>query len=69
MTVAAIGALVALSVLPQTWKVLWAPLVDTTLSPKLWYLIGASVRGPDHPRHERDPASRPRPCPCCRPWW
>ncbi len=45
MTVAAIGALVALSVLPQTWKVLWAPLVDTTLSPKLWYLIGASVVG------------------------
>ena len=40
-TVAAIGALVAASVLPQTWKVLWAPLVDTTLSPKLWYLLGA----------------------------
>jgi MFS family permease len=41
VTVAAIGALVAASTLPQTWKVLWAPLVDTTLSPKRWYLIGA----------------------------
>ena len=41
VSVAAIGALVALSILPQTWKVLWAPLVDTTLSPKRWYLIGA----------------------------
>jgi len=41
VTVAAIGALAAASTLPQTWKVLWAPLTDTTLSPKLWYLIGA----------------------------
>jgi MFS family permease len=41
VTVAAIGALVAASTLPQTWKVLWAPLVDTTLTPRLWYLIGA----------------------------
>ena len=45
LAVAAIGGLVALSVLPQTWKVLWAPLVDTTLSPKLWYLIGAAGVG------------------------
>jgi MFS family permease len=37
----AIGGLVAASTLPQTWKVLWAPLVDTTLTPRLWYLIGA----------------------------
>jgi MFS family permease len=41
VSVAAIGGLVALGVLPQTWKVLWAPLVDTTLTPRLWYLIGA----------------------------
>jgi MFS family permease len=41
LPVAAIGALVSLSVLPQTWKVVWAPLADTTLSPRLWYLIGA----------------------------
>jgi MFS family permease len=45
VTVAAIGALVAASVLPQTWKVLWAPLVDTTLTPRLWYLIGAAGVG------------------------
>jgi MFS family permease len=41
VTVAAIGALVAASTLPQTWKVLWAPLADTTLTPKRWYMIGA----------------------------
>lgn len=41
MAVAAIAALTSLSALPQTWKVIWAPLVDTTLSPKRWYLIGA----------------------------
>jgi MFS family permease len=36
-----IGALVALYLLPQIWKPLWAPLVDMTLSAKWWYLIGA----------------------------
>jgi MFS family permease len=41
LAVAAVGAVIALSTLPQTWKVLWAPLVDTTLSPKRWYVIGA----------------------------
>ena len=41
LSVTAIGVLVGFSVLPQTWKVLWAPLLDTTLSPKLWYVIGA----------------------------
>jgi PAT family beta-lactamase induction signal transducer AmpG len=45
MTVAAIAALGSISVLPQTWKVLWAPLVDTTLSPKRWYVIGAIAVG------------------------
>jgi MFS family permease len=37
----AIGGLVAANTLPQTWKVLWAPLMDTTLTPRVWYLIGA----------------------------
>jgi MFS family permease len=41
VTVAAIGVLIAASTLPQTWKFLWAPVVDTTLTPRLWYLIGA----------------------------
>jgi MFS family permease len=36
-----IGALIALSFMPQTWKFLWAPVVDMTLSPRRWYLIGA----------------------------
>jgi len=36
----AIGALVALSVVPNTWKFAWAPLVDTTLSRKAWYTLG-----------------------------
>lgn len=35
-----IGALVALYLMPQIWKPLWAPLVDITLSAKRWYLIG-----------------------------
>jgi MFS family permease len=41
----AVGALIALSVLPQTWKVLWAPVVDSTLSAKAWYGIGALLVG------------------------
>jgi PAT family beta-lactamase induction signal transducer AmpG len=36
-----IGALIALSLMPQIWKPLWAPLVDMTLSAKSWYVIGA----------------------------
>jgi MFS family permease len=31
-----------MGLLPNTWKVLWAPLVDTTLGSKTWYLIGVS---------------------------
>ena len=40
MATGATAALVALSVWPQTWKVLWAPLVDTTLGLKRWHAIG-----------------------------
>jgi MFS family permease len=36
-----IAGLVALQLLPQTWKFAWAPLVDTTLTARRWYLIGA----------------------------
>jgi MFS family permease len=36
-----IGTLVALSVVPNTWKFAWAPLADTTLNRKLWYALGA----------------------------
>src|SRR5258706_10561142 len=39
-TVEAIAVLTSMALLPNTWKVLWAPLVDTTLSAKRWFLIG-----------------------------
>ena len=42
---AMIGALIALSVWPQTWKMLWAPIVDTAGNPKLWYGLGATLVG------------------------
>ncbi len=37
------AALIALSYVPHTWKFLWAPIADTTLSRKSWYLIAAVV--------------------------
>lgn len=43
MPVEQIGALIAIYYLPQTWKFLWAPIVDTTLTRKRWYLIGAGT--------------------------
>ncbi len=43
MSAVRIGALVAVSMLPQTWKFLWAPIIDATLTRKGWYLIGAST--------------------------
>ena len=45
MPTAIIGALIALSVWPQTWKMLWAPLVDTVGNPKLWYGLGTTLVG------------------------
>jgi PAT family beta-lactamase induction signal transducer AmpG len=36
----AVAGLVALSYLPHTWKVFWAPLLDLTLTRKAWYAIG-----------------------------
>lgn len=39
-TVAAIAALVGMAIIPNTWKVVWSPLVDTTLSAKTWFMIG-----------------------------
>jgi PAT family beta-lactamase induction signal transducer AmpG len=41
VTVQEIATLTAISFVPQTWKFLWAPIVDTTLTRKSWYLIGA----------------------------
>ena len=39
--VAQVAALVAVGIVPHTWKFLWAPLVDATLSRKTWYLIAS----------------------------
>ncbi|HTL37384.1 MAG TPA: MFS transporter [Kofleriaceae bacterium] len=35
-----IASLVALNLLPHTWKVMWAPIADSTLTRKRWYMIG-----------------------------
>jgi MFS transporter, PAT family, beta-lactamase induction signal transducer AmpG len=39
-SVAEIAALAGMTLIPNTWKVAWAPLIDTTLSAKAWFLIG-----------------------------
>jgi len=43
MAVAQIGLLIAVSYLPHMVKILWAPIVDTTLTRKQWYLIGTTL--------------------------
>jgi MFS family permease len=45
MSVPRAGALVAIYFLPQTWKFFWAPIVDMTLTRKLWYVISAATTG------------------------
>ena len=45
VSVSEIAGLVALLFFPQTWKVLWAPIVDTTLTSKRWYVISAAATG------------------------
>ena len=45
VSVGAVAGLVGLSLFPQTWRAVWAPLVDTTLSVRAWYLISAIVSG------------------------
>lgn len=42
MSAVRVGALIAVSLIPQTWKFLWAPIVDATLTQRAWYVIGAS---------------------------
>jgi MFS transporter, PAT family, beta-lactamase induction signal transducer AmpG len=43
VSVEQVAELVAISFIPQTWKFLWAPIADTTLSRKTWYLIAAVI--------------------------
>jgi MFS family permease len=38
-----VAALIAASYIPQTWKFLWAPVADTTLSRKTWYVLAGLV--------------------------
>jgi MFS family permease len=40
---AVVAGLIALSVWPQTWKMLWALVVDTVGNPKLWYGLGTGI--------------------------
>ncbi|HTO89574.1 MAG TPA: MFS transporter [Candidatus Sulfotelmatobacter sp.] len=35
------AALIALGLLPHTWKFVWAPIADTTLTRKRWYVIAS----------------------------
>jgi MFS transporter, PAT family, beta-lactamase induction signal transducer AmpG len=42
MAVSLATAIVAAYIAAQSWKVLWAPLVDTLLTPRIWYGIGAT---------------------------
>ncbi len=39
MSDAVIASLVALNLLPHTWKVFWAPVADSTLTRKRWYIL------------------------------
>lgn len=41
--VAAVAAMVALSVLPNTWKFFWAPVIDLTLTQKKWHVLAGVI--------------------------
>jgi MFS transporter, PAT family, beta-lactamase induction signal transducer AmpG len=43
ISIEASADLVALSYVPHTWKFLWAPIADTTLTRKRWYLVSAVI--------------------------
>ena len=43
VSVEEVAALVAVSLIPQTWKFLWAPIADTTLTRKRWYVLSGLV--------------------------
>src|SRR5256885_2114291 len=38
-----VAALVAVYFIPQTWKFLWAPVADLTLTRKRWYALSVSL--------------------------
>jgi MFS transporter, PAT family, beta-lactamase induction signal transducer AmpG len=39
------ASIVAISLSPKAWKIVWAPLADVGLTLKKWYVIGACVAG------------------------
>ncbi len=39
----AIATLIGIGMIPHTWKCFWAPVVDTTLRRKTWYVIGTVI--------------------------
>jgi len=41
ISVSEIAGMVALGLVPHTWKFAWAPIADTTLSRRSWYLIAS----------------------------
>ena len=43
VSVADVTVFLSMNLLPNIWKVLWSPLVDTTLSARRWYAIGVGV--------------------------
>jgi PAT family beta-lactamase induction signal transducer AmpG len=43
VSLAAISGLIAISFIPNTWKFLWAPVLDITLTPRIWYCCSALV--------------------------
>ena len=45
VTYAQFGAVISIALGPQVVKVLWAPLVDTTLNPKAWFVLATGVLG------------------------
>jgi hypothetical protein len=61
------AALVAMSYIPHSWKFFWAPLVDTTLSRKTWYLLATTVSGLGIYANGPSPPKRAR-CHCSPPW-
>ncbi|HEX3665885.1 MAG TPA: MFS transporter [Rhizomicrobium sp.] len=45
VSVGLIAGFVGWSLFPQTWRVVWAPVVDTTLTIRAWYFVSASATG------------------------
>ena len=45
ISTSAIAALIGLTYLPTTWGLLWAPIVDVTLTRRVWFSIGTLAAG------------------------